>query len=73
LPVISIYLNTDHREKDAYQKAYLRLKNIFKELREKHKDDSKEIRNMIESFEQEALEWIKGSFRHIKNGTVMFL
>ena len=73
LPVISIYLNTDHREKDAYQKAYLRLKNIFKQLREQNKDASKDIKNMIESFEQEALEWLKGSFRHIKNGTVMFL
>ncbi len=73
LPVISIYLNTDHREKDAYQKAYLRLKNIFKELKEKNKDESKDIKNMIESFEQEALEWLKGSFRHLKNGTVMFL
>ncbi len=74
IPVITIYLDTSKTTPDAQKRARGILKDFFQEL--KHREDvknSKILKKMVESYEEEALEWIEGNFRHLKNGVVMFL
>ncbi len=74
LPVISIYLDTSKSHPDSLAIARWTLKDMFQELknREDIKND-KILSRMIQSYEEEALEWLEWSFRHLKNWVVMFL
>ncbi len=74
IPVISIYLDTSKSYPDSLAISRGQLKDMFQEL--KNREDIKEnktLYKMIQSYEEEALEWLEGSFRHLKNGVVMFL
>ena len=74
LPVISIYLDTSKTHPDSLAIARGQLKDMFQEIknREDVKND-KILSKMVQSYEEEALEWLEWSFRHLKNGVVMFL
>ena len=74
VPVITIYLDTSKYTPDAQKRARGILKDFFQELkkREDVKSD-KVLKRMVENYEEEALEWIEGNFRHLKNWVVMFL
>lgn len=74
IPVITIYLDTSKTTPDAYKRARGILKDFFQELKNKDEvKDNKILKNMVNFYEEEALEWIEWSFRHLKNWVVLFL
>ena len=73
-PVITIYLDTSKTTPDAQKRARGILKDMFQELKKQENvKNDKNLLKMVESYEDEAVEWIEGNFRHLKNGVVLFL
>ncbi len=73
-PVITIYLDTSKSTPDAQKRARGILKDMFQEIKKLPEvQENKKLQKMVQSYEDEAVEWIEGSFRHLKNGVVLFL
>jgi peptide subunit release factor 1 (eRF1) len=74
LPVISIYLDTSKTRPDAKQVARWQAKDFFQEMKNLPEvKESKDLKRMVEDYEEEVLEYIDANFSNLKNGLVMFL
>jgi hypothetical protein len=74
LPVISIYLDTSKTRPDAKQVARGQAKDFFQEMKNLPEvKESKDLKRMVEDYEEEVLEYIDANFSNLKNGLVMFL
>ena len=74
LPVISIYLDTSKARPDAKKITRGQVKDFFQEIKEKDSvKNNKNIKKMVEDYEEEVIEYIEANFPHLKNGLVMFL
>jgi len=74
LPVITIYLDTSKSRPDAQKVARGYVKDVFQELKKLPEVEAdKDLKRMVEDYENEAVEYVEANFPHLKNGLVMFL
>ena len=74
LPVISIYLDTSKTRPDAKKIARGQVKDFFQEIKQKEEvKNNKDLKKMVEDYEEEVVEYVEANFPHLKNGLVIFL
>ena len=74
LPVITIYLDTSKSRPDAKQVARGYVKDVFQELKKLPEvSENKDLKRLVEDYEEEVVEYVEANFPHLKNGLVMFL
>jgi len=74
LPVITIYLDTSKTRPDAKKVARGIVKDFFQEMKNLEEvKNNKDLKRMVEDYEEEVVEYVDANFPHLKNGLVMFL
>ncbi len=74
LPVITIYLDTSKTRPDAKKVTRGQAKDFFQEIKKMPEvQENKDIKRMVEDYEEEVVEYIEANFSNLKNGLVMFL
>ncbi len=71
-PILSLYLDTDHKISDQEKKSKIIVKDLFKKLIEENNEDKKLIEKLKE-YEEEILDYIDTNWRYLQNWTVFFI
>jgi len=71
-PIISLYLNTDHRVFDNEKRARITVKDFFKKIIWEN-EDNKDLVEKLKKYEEEVLEYLDTAWKYIKNGLVFFI
>jgi len=71
-PLVSLYLETDHKSSDWEKKAKIMVKDLFKKLIEENSFD-KDLVEKLKEYEEEVLDYLDTAWAYLKNGTVFFI
>jgi len=71
--LVSLYLDTDHKDSDGEKKAKIVVKDLFKKLIEENKDYGKDLLEKLKEYEEEIIDYIDTNWSYLKNWLVIFI
>jgi hypothetical protein len=72
-PLVSLYLETDHKDSQGEKKAKIVVKDLFKKLIEENKNYDKNLVEKLKEYEEEIIGYIDTNWAYLKNGLVLFI